>query len=39
MRGTGGIESLDELKHRSEELSGYLADLREAYDELDSPDS
>ncbi|NBF41759.1 MAG: hypothetical protein GVY14_15225 [Spirochaetes bacterium] len=39
MRGTGGIESLDELKHRSEELSGYLADLRQAYDELDSPDS
>jgi class 3 adenylate cyclase len=33
---TGGIESLDELKHRSEELSGYLADLRQAYDELDS---
>ena len=39
MRGTGGIESLDELKHRSEELSGYLADLREAYEELDSADS
>jgi hypothetical protein len=39
MRGTGGIESLDELKHRSEELSGYLADLRAAYDELDTPDS
>lgn len=34
MRGTGGLESLDELKRRSEELSGYLADLRAAYDEL-----
>jgi len=33
---TGGIESLDQLKHRSEELSGYLSDLRQAYDELNS---
>jgi hypothetical protein len=34
MRGSGGLESLDELKRRSEELSVYLADLRAAYDEL-----
>jgi chromosome segregation ATPase len=34
MRGTGRLESLDELRSRSEELSRYLADLRQAYDEL-----